>query len=90
MDLIDGLEVDVIGKLPDQLFIARDFKDMPGLFTHMTMAEVIAENGVSVRQPLGTGHQAKRIAGHVILIRAPRPSFSAASSSIDLMTIATR
>ena len=70
LDLVDGLEMRVIGEFPNHFLGARDLEEMR-LFAEMAVTKIIAENRVAVRQALHAGHQAQRIAGDFIFAQFP-------------------
>ena len=69
LDLVDGLELRV-GEGPYDLLVAGDFKK-ERLLAEVAVAAVVAKDGVAVRQPLRAGHEAKRVAGHVVFVQLP-------------------
>src|SRR5438132_10837832 len=70
INLVHGLEMGVIGQFPDDLFVPCDFKCL-WLFAQEVAGKVIADNSVSVRQPLATGWQSQRISRHLIFVELP-------------------
>src|SRR5215475_10073170 len=58
VDLIDSLEVSMVGKFPDDALVSSHFKGL-GLFAHKFAGEIVADDGVTVRQTLATGWQAQ-------------------------------
>src|SRR5687768_14705017 len=66
IDLVQSLEARVIDKFPDNFFVPRHFKRLR-LFAHEGPRKVIADDSVSVCQPLASGGQSQRVAWHFVL-----------------------
>src|SRR6266850_796052 len=70
IDLVHGLEMCVVGKFPDDLFVSCYFKGLR-LFTHEAAGEIVANVSVPIAQTLAASGQPQRVSGHVVLPELP-------------------
>jgi len=61
LDLVDRLKVNVILELPDDLLVWCQLEEL-GLLTQVSVAEVVAEDGIAIWQALTARHESQRVA----------------------------
>ena len=70
LDLIDGLEVEIIPELPHHLFVGRNLEELR-LLADVAVSEVIAANRVTIGQSLTTRHEAQGVSGKIMFLQFP-------------------
>jgi len=70
LNLVDALEMLMVGEFPKDFLVARDFHKLR-LRAQVAMTQVIADDQIAVGQNLAAGRQLQRIPRKIILIQLP-------------------